>query len=56
MGNHVLLSVNGPALQMSGYPKQLVELEEDLDELIYEAPCVPIEGVDLADKDDEFEA
>ena len=47
LGQHVLLSVNGPSLQMEGYEKQIQELEEDPDELLWEIPRVAVDYMDF---------
>ena len=47
MGNHVLLAINGPNLGMAGFPQEVVEIEEDLDELVHEIPRVAMDVHDL---------
>ena len=41
------LSVNGPTLRMPGYPKTIIEVEEDPDEGIEEIPRVALDMSDL---------
>ena len=49
------LPVNGPTLRMPGYPKTIIEVEEDPDEGIEDIPRVALEMSDLfcGDSDEE---
>ena len=45
----MLLFVNGPSLEMGGYEsRQIQELEEDPDELLWEIPRVAVDCMDFA--------